>query len=442
MTGTMRPNGLIYKIAGNVILLIGLWHQMLNAQEIVITGSTGKVFPAFENRIDALVMLKGNTPATELKVETSLAVEWYSYYNAGFQSTPVFLSNQKSIQPDDRCGYLVKLSGTVDGKDYSATMSVFVIDYLKYQWSGDIALNPLAGSEPECEKLQFELTGDLKPMVYATATGLVYPVRRKLNLKYETLEWNEQWVSRNVELPVEPVDGKFQLDDPPLKDTYFELVGDQFCTELGIAPVSLKSALYPARKVACKITTEATVRTEKHEADRPESITTLSGSAPLEIKFISNGNEPVSNYYNWTIMSGESVLLSRTDATHTYTFKEAGTYLIRLRAENAHCSATDSVTVKISESAISAPNVFTPNGDGINDEFRVAYKSIIEFQGIIFNRWGTKIFEWTDIQKGWNGTHNGKPVSEGAYFYVIRAKGSDAIIHNLKGDINLLRGKK
>jgi gliding motility-associated-like protein len=72
------------------------------------------------------------------------------------------------------------------------------------------------------------------------------------------------------------------------------------------------------------------------------------------------------------------------------------------------------------------PNVFTPNGDGANDEFRVVYRSIKEFHCWVYNRWGMLVYQWSDPAKGWDGTIGGRPAAEGAYFYVIRALGTDA----------------
>jgi len=91
---------------------------------------------------------------------------------------------------------------------------------------------------------------------------------------------------------------------------------------------------------------------------------------------------------------------------------------------------------------LEVPNVFTPNGDGINDEFRVAYQSLTKFEAWIYNRWGRLVYHWNDPQKGWDGNIGGKKAAEGAYFYVIKAVGSDGIKYLKKGDINLLRGKK
>ena len=103
------------------------------------------------------------------------------------------------------------------------------------------------------------------------------------------------------------------------------------------------------------------------------------------------------------------------------------------------CSYSDSITVTVSTSSIQAPNVFTPNGDGYNDEFRVAYKSILTFHCWVYNRWGRLVYEWTDPMKGWDGNINGKEASPGPYYYVIKATGNDGKKYKLKGDINLLR---
>jgi gliding motility-associated-like protein len=87
------------------------------------------------------------------------------------------------------------------------------------------------------------------------------------------------------------------------------------------------------------------------------------------------------------------------------------------------------------------PNAFSPNGDNHNDEYKAKeYQSIVEFHAYIFNRWGQKLFEWSDPAKGWDGTYNGSPVKDGVYFVVIKARGADGIVYNIRKDVNLLRG--
>ena len=66
-------------------------------------------------------------------------------------------------------------------------------------------------------------------------------------------------------------------------------------------------------------------------------------------------------------------------------------------------------------------------------------KSIVEFRAIVFNRWGQKLYEWTDPAGGWDGKFNGKDVAQGVYFVNVKAKGADGRNFHIKRDINLLR---
>lgn len=93
-------------------------------------------------------------------------------------------------------------------------------------------------------------------------------------------------------------------------------------------------------------------------------------------------------------------------------------------------------------SSLLMPNAFSPNGDGINDIYKAksGYQNITEFHAYIFNRWGQKLFEWTDPATGWDGTYKGSPVKDGVYFCLVKAKGADGKIYNFKKDVNLLRG--
>jgi gliding motility-associated-like protein len=87
------------------------------------------------------------------------------------------------------------------------------------------------------------------------------------------------------------------------------------------------------------------------------------------------------------------------------------------------------------------PNVFTPNGDGMNDVFRVHAKAITEFKAILFNRWGKKIYEWDDYHQGWDGKIGGSEASPGVYYYIITATGKDDAKFEEKGFFYLMREK-
>lgn len=101
--------------------------------------------------------------------------------------------------------------------------------------------------------------------------------------------------------------------------------------------------------------------------------------------------------------------------------------------------ASDSTTVLTSTLVV--PNAFSPNHDQINDIFKVkSYQNIVEFHAYIFNRWGQKLYEWTNIDGGWDGTYRGNDVKQGTYFVLVKAKGADGETYNIRKDVNLLRG--
>ena len=116
-------------------------------------------------------------------------------------------------------------------------------------------------------------------------------------------------------------------------------------------------------------------------------------------------------------------------------------YNLRIR-DNFGCFDDDySLTVfVIPPSFISMPESFTPNGDGVNDEIFVKgwfLQELIEYK--IFNRWGEMIFSTKDIDKGWDGTFNGKMQKSDIYVYRIRALGVDGNMVQKEGYINLIK---
>lgn len=188
-------------------------------------------------------------------------------------------------------------------------------------------------------------------------------------------------------------------------------------------------------------------------AEGTEEDQTYSGSAPITAHFTSNPSN-VGNYtthYEWHVyMAGkeESPYLIRYDKDFDYTFVTAGTSYISLTVtfvegtDTVVCSTEEPFSITASESVLNVPNAFSPNGDGQNDIYKVKddFKSIIEFHGYIFNRWGKKLFEWKDITQGWDGKSGGSDVSDGAYFCRIDAKGADGKEYKIRKTINLLRG--
>lgn len=87
------------------------------------------------------------------------------------------------------------------------------------------------------------------------------------------------------------------------------------------------------------------------------------------------------------------------------------------------------------------PNVFTPNGDGQNDVFKIKIKGEEEFDLKVWNRWGGVVFSTTDANKMWNGKTNntGEDNPEGTYYYVLKYKLRGQQEKTLRGSITLIR---
>ena len=117
-------------------------------------------------------------------------------------------------------------------------------------------------------------------------------------------------------------------------------------------------------------------------------------------------------------------------------------YRVTVTAENG-CKAKDSILVVFKnenpENKYFVPTAFTPNNDGLNDCFGVAYwGNINSFSFTIFNRWGQKVFSTNNILQCWDGKYNGIVQSTGTFVYQISGQGICGII-NKKGTITLIR---
>ena len=90
------------------------------------------------------------------------------------------------------------------------------------------------------------------------------------------------------------------------------------------------------------------------------------------------------------------------------------------------CRGTDVVQIVVDSFLV--PNVFTPNGDGINDELFFNYYGSGFYETSVFDRWGNRIFTTKSTTSMWNGkTSGGVDVPEGVYYVMVRIIGDDAI---------------
>jgi gliding motility-associated-like protein len=85
------------------------------------------------------------------------------------------------------------------------------------------------------------------------------------------------------------------------------------------------------------------------------------------------------------------------------------------------------------------PNVFTPNGDGVNDVFRPMLSQMSDFRLRIFNRNGQEVYEGNGGDVAWDGRHAGGQVPEGVYFFFYRGTTTDGRELKQTGSLTVLR---
>lgn len=147
-------------------------------------------------------------------------------------------------------------------------------------------------------------------------------------------------------------------------------------------------------------------------------------------------NNQSTNDLTWLWDFGDGNSSTSQNPSHTYT--APGQYSVVLVAENSSCFDTATFVILVND-VVSLPNVFTPNGDGINDLFGINSTLVSEVEFIIFNRWGATVFETKDANLHWDGKVNGQDASEGVYFYVVRVKKTDGETQDHKGSVTLIR---
>lgn len=134
------------------------------------------------------------------------------------------------------------------------------------------------------------------------------------------------------------------------------------------------------------------------------------------------------NSRHWAVIPyglGDTITLPDTLRRISYTaspFDDSITVL--LAVSNSFCHDTVSRTIPIIRSAAFAPNIFTPDADR-NNRFTVVYNGILEAELTIYNRQGLLVFTTTDLDTGWDGTHNGTPCPQGAYVWHLRIRSAE-----------------
>ena len=165
----------------------------------------------------------------------------------------------------------------------------------------------------------------------------------------------------------------------------------------------------------------------------PDAVINLPDSIniyPGETYFMEPGGNCV--YFQWFPDAG----LSNAQISNPKVNPDVNTrYFVTATTENG-CTIYDSVDVLVKNTVIDMPNAFVPN----NTSFKASVRGIAKLQSFqIFNRWGEKVFETSDINRGWDGYLNGKPQPMGTYVYIIEGVTTEGKPFKKTGNVTLVR---
>ncbi len=354
-------------------------------------------------------------------------------------------------------GYAQEMPVSVSGKTYSVTLTQQDMGYIIedgidrfYCWVVNYANHQAVLSaldiapEQDCDRTRLTLSGQAEPITYYSINGRGIELDRELYVDYNSMEYDaeaSQFVPKSVRQTLPSVQASIGVP-APLCDTDFTLSADRFLRQWG-REITITSDFYTTNAVDAHTSAEQHIR----EADNEQKIDggALGGSAPVDVTFTAEVSD-AAVFRQWQISRDpdfETLDDTYDQLSFDYTFTTNGTTYIRFTADNASGTCPyigETYEVFIGESALMCPNAFSPGAtEGVNDEWRVSYKSIIEFECHIFNRWGQQMCSFTDPATGWDGRYRGKLVPAGVYYYVIKAKGSDGRRYDLSGDINIVR---
>ena len=433
-----------------VIMLLNVAFAVNAAPEVTFSGNTQKVIDIIPDRntgLDHIYVartLRGvsiSAPALNGQPLTS----WQAYRNNGggyatdvnglrYEGTTAILDT-----PEGDTGYILRWP--------DATLYFWLTDYSDHELYMQSIQLP---EEEDCGITNITIHGIGDAIYYYTINGRQLTLSRNIKVSYHTLNWDEeqlQFTQIESAKEIENI-GNLYISPAPLCNTSFTASGDRFLEEWG-TPQQISSSLWTTNAVEVHTTARRTnsVGENSNQIGAGQNADELGGSAPADVSFNAYISDAV-RHCEWQFATDpnfDNITHRFTQQDLDYTFRDEGTVYVRFIGSNNDGSCTsegDIYTVSIGASELRCPNAFSPGTtEGINDEWKVSYRSLVEFKCWIFDRNGTQLFYFDDPEMGWDGKYNGKLVRPGVYFYVIEAKGADGKSYKKGGDINILRYK-
>ncbi len=378
----------------------------------------------------------------------NFSFEWSAFDTLSLSFGPVFQTDGNSGQSTaaglETGGYRVRVSDGA-GTDTSFIAWVFIDDM-----DAHIEKTPSGNVLPYKYTCDFLVMSGMVTLdtFYIYDPGSGDKIRMQLDTEGNVRPVNGfrfLWTSDNPDLVIPNADRVLDPNTsylPPYKDTwYFLTVTDSFGMTVR------DSVFYESIQVKSEFSFEFFDKADKEEFVTPSDPT--EDDAPLRVRFTNRSQNGAS--FEWIFSDTLKSDFFANELTGDMDYQPEYTYLIPhdyypalVATSQEGCVDTFRVEkpIIVSPSELKVPNVFTPNGDDINDYFKVNFKSIKQFNIYIYSRSGALVYKAgiDDLYSwdGWDGhvKDSNREASPGPYYYVIEARGYD----NIKYQRGVYRG--
>jgi gliding motility-associated-like protein len=187
---------------------------------------------------------------------------------------------------------------------------------------------------------------------------------------------------------------------------------------------------------------------DKNGCSNTETVTILADG--LDAGYITSPSEPPFSlsqdilFHNTTV-NGKSYFWDFGDGTSdmlenpTHSYSSPGKYTVLLISKSTNGCIDSAISILEVGNLLQISNVFTPNGDGRNDVFKIKSFGIKSLHISIYDRWGMKMFESDSLDPEWDGTNKKGEAIDGTYYYVVHAEATDNTSIDRAGFVTLIK---
>jgi gliding motility-associated-like protein len=235
--------------------------------------------------------------------------------------------------------------------------------------------------------------------------------------------------SEAAKLPIKSANTLLDLNtDPTQKKIFYKINAIDRCKDSTVS--NYASTIFLSGKANSDFTN--TVIWTKFDAQ-------TAGASNYELyKIIGTEEKLIGSYLKDTLFTDKVDPNNPEEAKTCYFVIASG--LLSLPNGNLTSAKSRSNTICINQApGIAVPNAFAPYGR--NQEFKpiVSFANGLDYKMVVYDRFGLKIFETTDVSEGWNGQYNNKDLPQDTYPYFIKIKQSNGLQTEKKGSVMLLR---